>query len=183
VPLCRCTDIFQAQLIRASLEARGIPTHVDGEHHARHMMFAPGVIELRIMVPRSQLRLAYELARDVIEDLPEPAFDDEPLEPDDGREPSPLRRAMPEDLVPYPDDDDALDQFEADDDEEDDLAELRERRSLVGPRVVVSMGVLFGAALLASQQIPRGLIVWAILALLVYLRVLPLTAKPTPAPS
>jgi hypothetical protein len=189
VPLCRCVDIFQAQLIRASLEARGIPALVDGEHHGRHMMFAPGVIELRIMIPRSQLRLGYALARDVIEDLPEPEFDDEPVELAHELEPPPHRRATPEDLVPYPDDDDVngddndgrLEPFD-DDDEEDDLAQMRDRRSLVGPRIGVGIGLVLSAVMLANHQIARGLIVLAILALLVYVRVLPVTAASPAAP-
>ncbi|PRQ06287.1 putative signal transducing protein [Enhygromyxa salina] len=190
VPLCRCSGLIQAQAIRGSLEARGVPTLIDGEHQHNVLGMFGSMIDLRIMVPRSQLRLAYELAREVIPDLPEPEFDED-LELARGLESPPHRRAMPEDLVPYPDEDDEGQDDDDDDDshdfaqlneDEDDLAEMRERKSLIGPRIGVAVGVLFCAVQIASQQTVIGVIGLCIIAALVYSRVIPITAGPPANP-
>lgn len=179
VPLCNCSGISQAQAIRASLEARGVPTLIDGEHQRNILGMFGTAVALRIMVPRSQLRLAYQLAVEIIPDLPEPEFDEE--HGDAARpEPLPLRRALPEDLVEYPDDEQPehalVEDDEEDDEEEDDMAELRERRSLFGPRVGFGMGIALAVAWIASGLLELGLVVAAIMVALAYLRVLPLTA-------
>ena len=186
MPLCYCAHLLDAQAIRASCEALGIPTRIDGEHQRSVLGMFGAPIELRIMVPRSQLRLAYQLAVEIIPDLPEPEYDDEDGELDH-REPLPLRRALPEDLVPYPDEprpdgegedpeDDALAEYE-DEEDEDDLAELRQRRSLFGPRVGFGFGVLVGCTALASGQVGYGLFLIAATLGLAYLRVLPITEE------
>ena len=186
VPLCYCAHLLDAQAIRASCEALGIPTRIDGEHQRSVLGMFGAPIELRIMVPRSQLRLAYQLAVEIIPDLPEPEYDDEDGELDH-REPLPLRRALPEDLVPYPDepladgedaDDDALAEAEDEDEDEDDLAELRHRRSLFGPRVGFGFGLLTGVTAMAAGRVGYGLFLVAVALGLAYLRVLPITEEP-----
>ncbi|KIG15835.1 hypothetical protein DB30_05253 [Enhygromyxa salina] len=190
--MCRCSGLTQAQSIRGSLEARGIPTLIDGEHqHNMLGLFGSVMIDLRIMVPRSQLRVAYELARELIPDLAEPEFDED-IELARDRELPPHRRAMPEDLVPYPDefgseaehddegedDDDSGGELDPYDDEADDLAEMRERKSLIGPRIGVGLGVLFCLVQIAGQQTVTGVIGLFIISILVYSRIIPITAEP-----
>lgn len=144
-----------------------MPTLIDGEHQRNMLGLFGTVVALRIMVPRSQLRLGYELASEIIEDLPEPHFD-----ADEGegarQEPMPHRRALPEDLVAYPNDDE-------EEEDEDDMAELRERRSLFGPRVGFGLGLIFAGVQLVAGDTTRGMIVVAIMLGLAYLRVLALT--------
>ena len=184
VSLCTCSNIGDAQTIRASLEARGVPTLIDGEHQRNMLGLFGTVVALRIMVPRSQLRVAYELALEVIEDLPEPMFDDE--EPTDslGHEPMPHRRAQPEDLVAYPDDDDDYDYDSdnggddgGDDDDDDDDDDDRREPSLFVPRISFGTGLFFAFAQLSIGQIRLGLISAAIMVTLAYLRVLPITSN------
>jgi hypothetical protein len=178
VPLCNCSSLVEAQAIRASLEARGVPTLIDGEHQRNILGMFGSVVALRIMVPRSQLRLAYQLALEIIPDLPEPAFDEE--HGDAGHpEPMPLRRALPEDLVAYPDDDEEPEDAlapEDDDEQEDDMAELRERRSLLGPRLGFILGMLIATSWLTAGLLELGLGLAVIMLALAYFRVLPLTA-------
>jgi hypothetical protein len=182
VPLCNCSGIIEAQAIRASLEARGVPTLIDGEHQRNILGMFGSVVALRIMVPRSQLRLAYQLALEIIPDLPEPEFDEEESEAS-SREPMPLRRALPEDLVAYPDDeDDESSTALAEDDEdepEDDMVELRERQSLAGPRLGFVFGMVLATSWIASGLLEVGLAMAAIMLTLAYLRVLPLTPAKT----
>ncbi|HLT39982.1 MAG TPA: hypothetical protein VK034_27065 [Enhygromyxa sp.] len=178
VPLCSCYGIVQAQAIRASLEARGVPTLIDGEHQRNILGMFGTVVALRIMVPRSQLRLAYQLAVEIIPDLPEPEFDEEHGEAEPP-EPLPLRRALPEDLLEYPDDeepDDALAEDDEAEQEEDDLAELRERRTLLGPRLGFALGTTLAIVTILYGNLTRGLVLAAVMLALAYLRVLPLTA-------
>ncbi|MFO7565985.1 MAG: DUF2007 domain-containing protein [Enhygromyxa sp.] len=176
VPLCHCSGIVEAQAIRASLEARGVPTLIDGEHQRNILGMFGSVVALRIMVPRSRLRLAYQLALEIIPDLPEPQFDEEQSDLA-LREPMPLRRALPEDLLAYPDDDDdgQLAEYD-DDDDDDDMMELRERRSLLGPRLGFSLGIAIALSLITSGQLAEGLILAALMIALAGLRVLPLSA-------
>ena len=69
VSLCECWDIFEAQAIRASFEARGVFAHIDGEHHRGVMPVLGSAVALRIMVKSSQLDLARELAAEIIPGL------------------------------------------------------------------------------------------------------------------
>jgi hypothetical protein len=172
VTLCSCQNIGEAYAIRASLEARGVPTLVDGEHQ-RGMLGLGSAVALRIMVPRAQLRLAYELALEIISDLPQPEFGDEAEEAAE-REPMPLRRALPEDLLAYPEDQDTHEQL--DDDGEDDMSELRARRTLFGPRLGFAGGMFLAIFAIAHGNLTRGFVLAAIMLALAYLRVLPLTA-------
>jgi hypothetical protein len=200
VPLCFCAHLLDAQAIRASCEALGIPTLIDGEHQRGVLGMFGATAELRIMVPRSKLRLAYELAVEIIPDIPAPVFDDDEAE-QRLPEPSPLRRALPEDLVPYPDDPDAPDLDDALDDESehdqdprsiralaraaashhradiDDLAELHPPRSLFAPRLGFAGGLILAGIVVAAGFLNYGLILAAILIGLAYVRVLPITEE------
>ncbi|PRQ03849.1 hypothetical protein ENSA5_12180 [Enhygromyxa salina] len=180
--VCTCTDLAQAQSIRASLEARGVPTLVDGEHQRNVMGMFGTVVDLRIMVPRSQLRLAHALASEIIEDLPPLELDDE--EPESSvREASPLRRPMPEDLLP-PEDEAEADEYEYEDEDEDEeseeendrqLARMRDRNTLMWRRLLVGGWTAMALLRFVFTGSLVALVSLAVLAALVYWRVLPLT--------
>lgn len=187
VTVCTCSDMVQAQAIRGSLEARGVPVLVDGEHQRNVLGMLGTVVDLRIMVPRSQLRLAHTLALEIIEDLP-------PLELDDdeggqlGREDSPLRRALPGELDPPDDEYEYDDEYEDDEDEEDDedaldevedqaqLAEMRAGYTLMWRRLIVAGWTAMALMAFVFTGSIRALLSLGILAALVVLGVLPLRA-------
>jgi hypothetical protein len=200
VPLCFCAHLLDAQAIRASCEALGIPTLIDGEHQRGVLGMFGATAELRIMVPRSKLRLAYELAAEIIPDIPTPEFDDDEAE-QRLPEPSPLRRALPEDLVPYPDDPDQQDADDPEDEDDDprsiralaraaaslgtgevdeevdDLAEIHPPQSLFAPRIGFAGGIILAGIVVAAGYLSYGLILAAIMAGLAYVRVLPIVEE------
>lgn len=185
VPLCVCADLNQAQAIRASLEARGVPTLIDGEHQRNILGMFGTVVVLRIMIPRSQLRLGYELALEIIPDLPPLELDDEDDDAYVG-EPMPLRRPLPEDLQPPDDPEDEHEQDDEDDEDEalaelaeDDMAELRERRRLLGPRVGFGLGMIYALATMAYGNFKVGFVLAVVMVALAYFRVMPITAEPS----
>lgn len=148
VSLCECWDLFEAQAIRASFQARGVFVHVDGEHH-RSMIGNVSAVALRIMVRSSQLDLARELASEIIPDLARPEDDDDEQP---GAEHSPLRRPPAEDLVAYRDDDDAV----ADDDDEDDMP-TRPAKKIAVALVVLGLGLAIGTIHFYAERPTQGL--------------------------
>jgi len=200
VCLCRCADLVRAQAIRASIEARGIHCLIDGEHQRQIMGMFGTVVELRIMVPRSQLRVAHALASDIIEDLPLLELDDDDELGWGEREDSPLRRPMPGDLEPpedesededgdseYEHEDEYEDEYEDEgeyDDEDDDaqLAEMRERKTLGWRRLLVGGWVVGTVVVFIVTGSIRALLTLGVVVALVYLRVLPVTPEPKPKP-
>lgn len=99
VPLCKCMDLVQAQMIRSSLEARGVPAFIDTVNQRAVLGMLGAAIDLRVMVPRSQLPLARELASELIPDLK----NDEEVDEDEellSQPMSPSRRPIAEDLQP-----------------------------------------------------------------------------------
>ncbi len=67
VLLCRCRDVVETQSVRASLDARGIPVRVEGEYvHGILGSFHGAMVQPRVMVPASALRLARRIAADVV---------------------------------------------------------------------------------------------------------------------
>ena len=135
VPLCQCWDLAEAHVIRASLEARGIPVLIEGEHHRGMMGMVGAAVTLRVMVPASQLEVARDLASDLIPDLGgAPIDDDQEL----GKGLSPARRPPAEDLVDYPDDGGELDEAE-----QDELPTLR-KKSLAVALLLAALGLAIG---------------------------------------
>ncbi|NVB42909.1 hypothetical protein G6O69_34125 [Pseudenhygromyxa sp. WMMC2535] len=181
VPVCTCWDLAEAMAIRGSLEARGVPVHVDGEHQRGMLNLFGSAIELRIMVPASQLRLAHQLASEIIAGLPEPDLG--PEEAPAGFELSPTRRPPAEDLVPYPDteDEDGGDAAAADkegseegeDNEEDARAELEpaQRKSIGAVLMLAFLGLSLGTvhAYAGNKTGARILLAFAALGLLLRL--------------
>ncbi|HVH99252.1 MAG TPA: DUF2007 domain-containing protein [Enhygromyxa sp.] len=154
VPLCQCWDLAEAHVIRASLEARGIPVLIEGEHHRGMMGMVGAAVTLRVMVPASQLELARELASDLIPDLAGGSHGDE-RELGEGL--SPARRPPDEDLVDYPDDDDdALDEAEQDE------APAPRKKSLAVAALVAALGLAVGLLHIYAGQEKVGGILFVI---------------------
>lgn len=135
VPLCNCRDLPQAELIRGSLVARGVPTFIDGAHQRGVLGMVGAMIDLRVMVLRSKLPLARELAAELIPDLAggealdeAEALLEQPM--------SPSRRLPPEVLDEPPSD--------LDDDADEDEAPLPRRKSIGVALMVGMMGLSFG---------------------------------------
>lgn len=150
VPLCQCWDMVEAHSIRASFEARGVRAHIDGEHHRSMLGMFGAAIELRIMVPASQLAVARELAAEIIPDLA-PDEDDEDEEPL-GSDISPARRPPAEDLVDYPDE-------PSDDEDDDDEDEERPlKKSIRLAKILFSSGLAIGTIHIYADRLNQGLV-------------------------
>src|SRR5688572_20633122 len=61
VPLRTTDDLAAAELVRAALEAEGIPVFVQGAQHHATMGILAGHVPLRVLVPQSRLAEAREL--------------------------------------------------------------------------------------------------------------------------
>lgn len=136
VALCQCWDLAEAQSIRASLAARGVRVLIDGEHQRGVLGMMGAAISLRVMVPRSQLSLARELAAEIIPDLGRDAeldAEEELL----AQPSSPARRSLPE-LDETDDDDDD------DDDDEGERGEPPRKKSLAVALVIGGLGLAIG---------------------------------------
>lgn len=148
VPLCECWDIVEAQSLRASLEARGVPVHIDGEHQRAATGLLLAGVKLRAMVPRSQLELARRLAADLRPDL---APDDEDDAPPDVHT-SPARRLPDGDSVE--DDDEVV--------EED--GPLVRKKSLAAAVLLAFIGLAIGTLHIyaGEQQLGIALVIVAV---------------------
>lgn len=141
VVLCPCWDLAEAQAIRASLAARGVRVLIDGEHQRGILGMMGAAVTLRVMVPRSQLALARELASEIIPDLAshEVLDDDEALL---AQPSSPARRALPDPI-------EVVDRVDEDDEDEDEEGDVDERdelkpKSLAVALVVAALGFAVG---------------------------------------
>ncbi|MEM7155300.1 MAG: DUF2007 domain-containing protein [Myxococcota bacterium] len=91
VLLVECHSIAELQTVRATLEARGVPCQIHGEH--AYGVLGPlhgAMIPPRVFVPRAGLALA----REVVEDIVGP-FDQPEREGEDPAPGSPYRNAEP----------------------------------------------------------------------------------------
>lgn len=121
VLLVECNTMAELHTLRATLEARGVPCRVHGEH--THGVLGPlqgAAVRSRVLVPRRALRVARALAEDIVG-----PFDERPEDDDDAYDASPFRtaaelaagddEAAPDDALARPerfaetDDDDAED--------------------------------------------------------------------------
>jgi hypothetical protein len=87
VLLVECTTTAELNVLRATLEARGVPCRVHGEH--THGVLGPiqgAVARPRVLVPRRALSLARTLAEDIVG-----PFDERPEDDDDAPDASPFR--------------------------------------------------------------------------------------------
>ncbi|MCH9679883.1 MAG: DUF2007 domain-containing protein [Deltaproteobacteria bacterium] len=77
VLLCECRDVAELHTVRASLEARGVPVRIVGEHtHAALGMLQGAAIAPRVLVPESALATARGLVEDIMGPFAEPLVDD-----------------------------------------------------------------------------------------------------------
>lgn len=87
VLLTECSTMAELHTLRATLEARGVPCHVHGEH--THGVLGPihgAAVRSRVLVPRRALGVARMLAEDIVG-----PFDERPEPLDDAAEASPFR--------------------------------------------------------------------------------------------
>ncbi|WP_223635924.1 DUF2007 domain-containing protein [Corallococcus sp. EGB] len=68
--LTSCGDQSEAALVRALLEANGIPCVVQGEQHRSMLGVAGTYIDLRVLVPANELARAHELLKSVPQEEP-----------------------------------------------------------------------------------------------------------------
>ena len=143
VLLVECSTMAELHTLRATLEARGVPCRVHGEH--THGVLGPihgAMVRSRVLVPRRALKLARTLAEDIVG-----PFDERPeLDDDDEADASPFRSSAelapgePDD-VDEPDDDD-----EASSDRSDALDEGRPRSLRPRSYAVLMLIALMGGA-------------------------------------
>jgi len=153
VLLVECSTMAELHTLRATLEARGVPCLLHGEH--THGVLGPihgAAVRSRVLVPRRALKLARSLAEDIMGPFDEqPEFDD-----DDHPQASPFRTSTELD----PDDESEHDEAEDDEpeasssDQPDALAERRRTRPL-RPRsyAVLMLIVLLGGAFLGLSHL------------------------------
>lgn len=147
VVLCPCWDLAEAQAIRASLAARGVRVLIEGEHQRGILGMMGTAISLRVMVPRSQLSLARELASEIIPGL----ADEEALDADEellSQPASPARRDLgPDPLEVTSEDDDPEQWDEPEGDEGDEVLAPREaprKKSIAIALVLGGLGLAVG---------------------------------------
>ncbi len=146
VLLCRCRDAVEAQAVRAALDARGIPVRLEGEHmHGILGSLHGAMVQPRIMVPASALRIARTLAADIVG-----PFDDPGDDADEGDEGSPWR-------LPAAESDDAqLVEIDDTGDELEDSPPVR-RKSMGVVGILALMGLAVGFAHIYVGHTGRGL--------------------------
>lgn len=108
VLLVECYTMAELHTLRATLEARGVPCRLHGEH--THGVLGPiqgAVARSRVLVPRRALAVARALAEDIVG-----PFDERPELDDEGADLSPFRTAAEDDA----EDDDEQDAAAPDDD-------------------------------------------------------------------
>jgi hypothetical protein len=153
VLLVECNDIAELHTLRATLEARGVPCRILGEHtHGVFGTLQGAAVRSRVLVPRQALRVARALAEDIVG-----PFDERPEPEDAALEASPFRTSAADDDEDDDDDDDD------DDDEDDDdapprgaLARQRHAyRAAVRPRsyATLLLIVLIGGPLLGLSHV------------------------------
>ncbi len=162
VLLVECSTMGELHTVRATLEARGVPCQLQGEH--THGVLGPlqgAPMRSRVLVPRRAL----SLARTLVEDIVGP-FDERPeLDDDEAAEASPFRTSA--EIDPGDESDDREDEDEAEGpDEPDALAERRGPLPL-RPRsykVLMLIALLGGASLGLSHFYVRRPFIGGILA-------------------
>lgn len=103
VLLVECSTMAELHTLRATLEARGVPCRLHGEH--THGVLGPiqgAAVRSRVLVPRRALAVARSLAEDIVG-----PFDERPEDEADDADASPFRTAAelaPEDYEDEEDD-------------------------------------------------------------------------------
>lgn len=134
VLLCECRNVGELQLVRAALQARGVPMRIEGETlHGVLGALHGAALSPRVMVPKMWLPTARSIAAEVVG-----PFDD--AEPEDERAHARLALREPADA----DEDDAP-AAEDTDDEDEDEGPAPERRKFLGvPLLLALLGLSIG---------------------------------------
>lgn len=152
VLLCTCRDAGELQMLRAALEARGVPLRIEGATtHGMLGMIHGAALAPRVMVPPQWRATARQIAAEIVG-----PFDDGG---DDG---TPRAIAATPFRAMTPDPDDELeDPAELEDDEpddEDDVATVAPtRRSVAVPLMLAVLGLPWGFAHIYARRPMRGL--------------------------
>lgn len=93
VLLCECRNVGELHLVRAALQAHGVPLRVEGEAVHGVLGAIHGAAQMpRILVPPKWLQSAREIAADIVG-----PFDEAPADVDDEAPGSPFREGAAED--------------------------------------------------------------------------------------
>ena len=134
VLLCECRNVGELQLVRAALQARGVPMRIDGETlHGVLGALHGAALAPRVLVPKMWLPTARSIAAEVVG-----PFEDAEPEGEATRARLSLREPAGED-----DDDEPAPTDDDDDDEPDEVP--AERRKFVGvPLLLALVGLAIG---------------------------------------
>ncbi|MBL8945262.1 MAG: DUF2007 domain-containing protein [Myxococcales bacterium] len=151
VLLCTCRDAGELQMLRAALEARGVPLRIEGAttHGMLGMIHGAGLAP-RVMVPPQWRATAREIAAEIVGPFDDGGDDDAPR----AIAATPFRAMTPDPDEPdgdaEPDDDD--------DDDDDDVATVAPaRRSFAVPLMLAVLGLPWGFAHIYARRPVRGL--------------------------
>lgn len=134
VLLVECYTMAELHTLRATLEARGVPCRLHGEH--THGVLGPiqgAVARSRVLVPRRALAVARALAEDIVG-----PFDERPELDDEGTDLSPFRTAAEDDA----EDDDEHDASEPADDADPSTAPDDDSMPTERPRSYLALGAV-----------------------------------------
>jgi hypothetical protein len=161
VLLCECRNVGEMQLVRAGLQARGVPMRIEGETlHGVLGALHGAALAPRVMVPKMWLSTARSIAAEVVG-----PFDDAEPEGEDARARLSLREPAADDDVV--DDGPGIAQDEDDEDDEDDGV-VPERRKFLGvPLLLALLGLSIGFGhLYVRKTITGGVLLLVFLAAL-----------------
>jgi hypothetical protein len=156
VLLCTCREMGELQMVRAALEARGVPVRIEGAAvHGVLGMIHGAALAPRVMVPPPWRATAREIVADIVG-----PFDEDPDDARDDaqREDLPFRTAAAE--TDEAEDDDAQDVAATDEDENEVAAPPR--RSLAIPVMLGMLALPWGFGHVYARQPAIGLSLMAV---------------------
>jgi hypothetical protein len=143
-------------MLRAALEARGVPLRIEGAttHGMLGMIHGAGLAP-RVMVPKAWRTTAREIAAEIVGPFDDAADDDAPRV----IAATPFRAMTPEPDEPDGDDGDGGDDDDRDDDDDDhEVATVAPaRRSFAVPLMLAVLGLPWGFAHIYARRPMRGL--------------------------
>lgn len=162
VLLVECNTMAELHTLRATLEARGVPCRLHGEH--THGVLGPiqgAAVRSRVLVPRRALAVARSLAEDIVG-----PFDEPPAADEDEAGASPFRTAAELGPDDYDEDDDEHDAAQphdptalAEPDEPRDPRALRPRTFAALPLIVLTgVGPFLGFSHLYVRHDARAVV-------------------------
>lgn len=150
VLLCTCRDMGELQMLRAALEARGVPVWIEGAAvHGVLGMIHGAALAPRVMVPPAWRSTAREIAADIVGPFDD---DDDAPAPTGGNTSLPFRTEGPE-LDADPNDPDE----EEDDDDAIEVAAPKPLRFAI-PLMLVVLGLPWGFGHIYARRPVHGLL-------------------------